>query len=78
MDLKWEVSRSDSKPDSVDFMSSKTTTYINRNIEKITVQDPDGNDVELWQFEQCKLTKDQYARLMEEINGSNQQLLSSV
>ena len=49
------------KPSSLDTSTSKSYVYQRRNIERVTHTDDDGNEIELWEYEERKLTREEYA-----------------
>jgi hypothetical protein len=48
------------KPAEFDTTSSEVVVYQRRNIERITVENPDGTTAELWQYDERELTNDEY------------------
>ena len=49
------------KPSTLDTTSSVFFVYQRRNIERITIDDEMLGAYEMWQYEERKLTKDEYA-----------------
>ncbi len=49
------------KPEEFDTTSSAVVVYQRRNIHKVTVENEDGTTSELWQYDERKLTRDEYA-----------------
>lgn len=49
------------KPAEFDTTTSEVVVYQRRNIERVTVENPDGSTVELWEYEERELTHDEYA-----------------
>lgn len=49
-----------SRPDESDTTSSEVVVYQRRNIERITVENADGTKTELWQYEERKMTRQEY------------------
>lgn len=57
--MKIQGSQS-TKPAEFDTTSSEVVVYQRRNIERITVKDHDGSTTELWQYEERKMSHDEY------------------
>ena len=59
----WKIVQSsqEDKPLELDKQSSKHFIYQRRNIERVTVEDTEGKTAELWQYEERKLTSEEYA-----------------
>ena len=59
----WKIVQSsqEDKPLELDKQSSKHFIYQRRNIERVTVEDMEGKTAELWQYEERKLTSEEYA-----------------
>ena len=49
------------KPAEFDAASSGVVVYQRRNVHKITVENTDGTTSELWEYDERKLTRDEYA-----------------
>ena len=78
MKLNYKKSQSSVKPDLVDTTSSKTTVYIRQNIiekEKAVENTSEDNDAAsttvFYEYDEAKLTKEEYQEYLKELNGSN-------
>ena len=69
-DWKTVQGTQENKPLELDTTSSSFCIYRRRNIERITVEDMDGNTSELWQYEEQKLTPEEFriVALEDELN----------
>ena len=55
------------KPSALDTSSSAFFVYQRRNIERVTYPDEMSDSTyEIWEYEERKLTKDEYAKMVEE------------
>lgn len=54
------------KPSALDTTSSSVFVYQRRNFERITVDGGLDDTFEMWQYDERKLTKDEYAALLED------------
>lgn len=54
------------KPSELDTTSSAVYVYQRRNIERVTVEDETSGTYQMWEYEERKLTKDEYAAMLEE------------
>ena len=54
------------KPSTLDTTSSAKFVYQRRNIERITIDDEMLGAYEVWQYEERKLTKNEYAAMLSE------------
>lgn len=59
-DWKRVQGSQEEKPAEFDTTSSEVVVYQRRNIERITVENPDGTTAELWQYDERELTNDEY------------------
>lgn len=61
---EWKLTQGSQevKPAELDTTSSRFYVYQRRNIERVTVGDEFGT-AELWQYEERKMTRDEYAQL---------------
>lgn len=67
--LKWREARSAEMPMEVDDQSSSKSVYLRRNIEsKEEVIDDEGNTSTYYEYEEAKLSHDQYAQYLSERN----------
>ena len=77
MKLNFIKSQSSVKPDLVDTTSSKTTVYIRQNIiekEKAvenTSEDNDTASTVFYEYDEAKLTKEEYQEYLKELNVSD-------
>lgn len=61
--MKWYKSESTIRPDEVDTTSSKTSVYLRRNIvEKQRESEIDGEMQMYYEYEEAKLTKEEYEK----------------
>ena len=68
MKLNFIKSQSSVKPDLVDTTSSKTTVYIRQNIvENIKTDEMTGEKTVFYEYEEAKLTKEEYQEYLKEL-----------
>ena len=68
MKLNFIKSQSSVKPDLVDTTSSKTTVYIRQNIvENIKTDKMSGKETVFYEYEEAKLTKQEYQEYLKEL-----------
>ena len=68
MKLNYIKSQSSVKPELVDTTSSKTTVYIRQNIvEKIKTDEMSGEETVFYEYEEAKLTKEEYQEYLKEL-----------
>ena len=68
MKLNYIKSQSSVKPDLVDTTSSKTTVYIRQNIvENKKTDEMSGKETVFYEYEEAKLTKEEYQKYMKEL-----------
>ena len=68
MKLNYVKSQSSVKPDLVDTTSSKTTVYIRQNIvENIKTDEMSGEQTVFYEYEEAKLTKEEYKEYLKEL-----------
>ena len=68
MKLNYIKSQSSVKPDLVDTTSSKTTVYIRQNIvENIKTDEISGEETVFYDYEEAKLTKQEYQEYLKEL-----------
>lgn len=76
MELNYKVVRGSQqvRPAELDTTSSPTKVYLRRNIVKTIVPDTAGTatPVQLWQYEEAALTRDEYAQYKAEIDSAGQ------
>lgn len=48
------------KPEEFDTTSSEVIVYQRRNIERVNIKNEDGTTSELWEYDERKLTRDEY------------------
>ena len=71
MKLNFIKSQSSVKPDLVDTTSSKTTVYVRQNIvENIKTDAMFGEETVFYEYEEAKLTKQEYQEYLKELNDS--------
>lgn len=67
MKLNYIKSQSSVYPDLVDTTSSKTTVYIRQNVHEITNTDEFGNESVIYEYDEAKLTKEEYQEYLKEL-----------
>ena len=68
MKLNYVKSSSSVKPDLIDTTSSKTTVYIRKNIvENIKTDEMSGEEVVFYEYDEAKLTKEEYQEYLKEL-----------
>ena len=68
MKLNYIKSQSSVKPDLVDTASSKTTVYVRQNIvENIKTDEMSGEETVFYEYEEAKLTKQEYQEYLKEL-----------
>ena len=65
----WQIvhGSQDVKPAEFDTTSSAYYVYQRRNVQRVTVTDFDDKSYECWQYDERKLTKDEYNALRAEL-----------
>ena len=72
MKLNFIKSQSSVKPDLVDTASSKVVVYLRQNIvEKIKTDEMSGEETVFYEYEEAKLTKQEYQEYLKELNSSD-------
>ena len=78
MKLNFIKSQSSVKPDLVHTTSSKTTVYVRQNIvekekavENTNSEDNDATSTVFYEYDEAKLTKEEYQEYLKELNGSD-------
>ena len=67
MKLKYIKSQSSVKPDLVDTTSSKVVVYLRQNIvENIKTDEMSGEETVFYEYEEAKLTKQEYQEYLKE------------
>ena len=68
MKLNYIKSQSSVKPDLVDTTSSKAIVYLRQNIiENIKTDEMSGKETVFYEYEEAKLTKEEYQKYMKEL-----------
>ena len=68
MKLKYVKSQSSVKPDLLDTTSSKVVVYLRQNIvEKIKTSEISGEETVFYEYEEAKLTKEEYQEYLKEL-----------
>ena len=68
MKLNYVKSQSSVKPDLVDTTSSKVVVYLRRNIvENIKTDEKSGKETVFYEYEEAKLTKEEYQEYLKEL-----------
>ena len=69
MKLNYIKSQSSVKPDLVDTTSSKAVVYIRQNIvENIKTDEMSGEETVFYEYEEAKLTKQEYQEYLKELD----------
>ena len=72
MKLNFIKSQSSVKPDLFDTTSSKTTVYVRQNIvENKKTDKMSGEETVFYEYEEAKLTKQEYQEYLKELNSSD-------
>ena len=68
MKMNYTKSESTIKPELVDTTSSKTTVYLRKNIiEKERVDEETGESTPYYEYDEAKLTKEEYQEYLKEL-----------
>ena len=68
MKLNYVKSQSSVKPDLVDTTSSKAIVYLRQNIiENIKTDEMSGEETVFYEYEEAKLTKEEYQEYLKEL-----------
>ena len=68
MKLNYVKSQSSVKPDLVDTTSSKVVVYLRQNIvENIKIDEMSGEESVFYEYEEAKLTKEEYQEYLKEL-----------
>ena len=68
MKLNYIKSQSSVKPDLVDTTSSKVVVYLRQNIiENIKTDEMSGEETVFYEYEEAKLTKEEYKEYLKEL-----------
>lgn len=68
MKLNYIKSQSSVKPDLVDTTSSKVVVYLRQNIvENIKTDEMSGEETVFYEYEEAKLTKEEYQQYLKEL-----------
>ena len=68
MKLNYVKSQSSVKPDLVDTTSSKVVVYLRQNIvENIKIDEMSGEETVFYEYEEAKLTKEEYQEYLKEL-----------
>ena len=68
MKLNFIKSQSSVKPDLVDTTSSKVVVYLRQNIvENIKTDEMSGKEIVFYEYEEAKLTKEEYQEYLKEL-----------
>ena len=68
MKLNYIKSQSSVKPDLVDTTSSKVVVYLRQNIvENIKTDEMSGEEIVFYEYEEAKLTKQEYQEYLKEL-----------
>lgn len=70
MKLTFYKSESAIKPELVDSNSSKKYVYIRQNIVEIQRTDDSGENYTYYEYEECKLTKEEYEQYLSEMEST--------
>ena len=68
MKLNYVKSSSSVKPDLIDTTSSKVVVYLRQNIvENIKTDEMSGEEIVFYEYEEAKLTKEEYQEYLKEL-----------
>ena len=68
MKLNYIKSQSSVKPDLIDTVSSKVVVYLRQNIvENIKIDEMSGEETVFYEYEEAKLTKEEYQEYLKEL-----------
>ena len=68
MKLNYKKSQSSVKPDLIDTTSSKVVVYLRQNIvENIKTDEMSGEETVFYEYEEAKLTKQEYQEYLKEL-----------
>ena len=68
MKLNYVKSQSSVKPDLIDTTSSKVVVYLRQNIvENIKTDEMSGEETVFYEYEEAKLTKEEYQEYLKEL-----------
>ena len=68
MKLNYVKSQSSVKPDLIDTVSSKVVVYLRQNIvENIKTDEMSGEETVFYEYEEAKLTKEEYREYLKEL-----------
>ena len=65
MVLNFTKSRASEAPVLLDTTSSKAVVYIRKNVQEIEITDEHGNTSTEYEYDECKLSKDEYKLYLE-------------
>ncbi len=69
MIIQYYKSQSTVKPELIDDSSSKYVTYLRKNIvEKQIIDELSGDSYTMYEYDEAKLTKEQYKQYLEELS----------
>lgn len=71
MRIEYIKSESTIKPELVDATSSKKVVYLRKNIEEITRENEDGSTATVYEYDEAKLTKEEYEKYLDELEIEN-------
>ena len=72
MKLNFIKSQSSVKPDLIDTVSSKVVVYLRQNIvENKNTDEISGEEIVFYEYEEAKLTKQEYQEYLKELNSSD-------
>ena len=66
------------KPSEFDTTSSAVVVYQRRNVKRIEIENQDGSISELWEYEERKMSRDEYAFIMSERNAKLEDELTNL
>ena len=58
----------ETKPEEFDTTSSAAVVYQRRNVERVTVNNMDGTTSELWEYDERKMTHEEFAALLAQMD----------
>ena len=70
MKLNYRKSESSVYPELIDTTSSKKCVYLRKNVVEVQSEDMNGEIYTTYEYEEAKLTKEEYEQYLKEINST--------
>lgn len=61
--MKWELHTGSQSSKPLEQEKTDTAVFLRRNIKQIDQKNEDGSSAKVWQYEEIKLTPDEYAEM---------------